>query len=124
MYIVRMKCEFEECFRSLKLEHSISSFGTFLDQHEILSLNNKQQIMSIQPFVYSLAFTFKKIRVFFLIYPVEEMYSSVGGLDILTSSQLLQDTLYQLHYNTYYNRQYTNNSIKCIQCMINSQYPE
>ena len=55
-----MKCEFEECFRSLKLEHSILSFGTFLDQHEILSLNNKQQIMSIQPFIYSLAFTFKE----------------------------------------------------------------
>ena len=55
-----MKCEFEESFRSLKLEHSILSFGTFLDQHEILSLNNKQQIMSIQPFVYSLAFTFKE----------------------------------------------------------------
>ena len=77
------------------IDYSILSFRTFLDQHEILSLNNKQQIMSIQPFVYSLAFTFKENKNIFLIYPVEEMYSSVGGLNILTSSQLFQETLYQ-----------------------------
>ena len=58
--IVCMKYEFEESFRSLTLCNSILSFETFLDQHEKLSSNNKQQIMSIQPFVYSLAFTFKE----------------------------------------------------------------
>ena len=69
MYTECMKCQFEESFRSLKLDYSILSFGTFLDQHEILSLNNKQQIMSIQPFVYSLAFTFKENKSIFSYIP-------------------------------------------------------
>ena len=68
MYIVCMKYEFVESFGSLKSFYSILSFETFFDQHEKLSLNNKQQITRLQPIVYSLAFTFKENKRIFFLY--------------------------------------------------------